>query len=238
MRKAIAPKSVPAAVPLMRIVGEVVKRPIGSVRKNSWNPNEFTPHMMASLKHGLKEDGWVISQSMLIWGLDDKGVRRDIIIDGEHRWIAAQELGFTEAPMVFQDGLSEAQAKALTIKLDAKRGKFGWKLDGLVQELNVDLGVPDLGMELGFEKTALEDLLADDSPDLEGATKAPTKPKGTGEGSAGTRATVQYNLVFGDEEEQRIWYAFIKRIRQEPGKTISARVTGVLQRLLDGQLKP
>lgn len=77
-----------------RVVGEVVMRPLSDVQKNSWNPNRMTDFMKESLKQGLLSDGWLKSQSLLIWGTDDKGERRDVIIDGEHRWSAASELGF------------------------------------------------------------------------------------------------------------------------------------------------
>lgn len=117
-------KLVQETTPQPKVVGKVEMKPIGFVKKNTWNPNRFTKEMLASLKHGLLTDGWLISQSLLVWGTDEKGKVKNIIIDGEHRWQVAMELGFKDGPMVFLHGLTEAQAKALTVKMDSKRGRF------------------------------------------------------------------------------------------------------------------
>src|SRR5690606_20965829 len=129
------------------IIGKVVEAKLKSVKPNSWNPNTMTPEQYASLRDGLIVDGWIRSQALLVWRTDENRKRKNIIIDGEHRWKGAVERGWTTAPMVFLDGLTEAQAKALTIKLDAKRGKFDeTAIARLVQELNSqDVKVTDLG---------------------------------------------------------------------------------------------
>ena len=137
--------------------GEVVLRPLAQVKPNKWNPNRMTTHQMDSLVHGLRTDGWLASQSLLVWGTDDKGVAQNVIIDGEHRYRAAGIVGIVSGPMVFLDGLSEAQAKALTIKMNQKRGDFDdAALESLVRELVGDLTTLDgVDLELGFDPTEL-----------------------------------------------------------------------------------
>ncbi len=86
-----------AAAPEARLVGDkVLIKPLDLVKPNAWNPNRMTPFQRESLKVGLLSDGWLISQSLLIWGTDDKGVEKNIIIDGEQRWTVATANGFTK----------------------------------------------------------------------------------------------------------------------------------------------
>ncbi len=149
------------ATDVPRIVGKVVVKPLKDVRPNPWNPNRMTPFVRASLKQGLLADGWLSSQSLLIWGKDDKGARQDLIIDGEHRWTLATELGFATGPMVFLDGLTEAKVKALTVKMNQKRGEFDeTALATLLQEIQYDLGVDNLSLDLGIGDEELMKMLA------------------------------------------------------------------------------
>ena len=151
-----------------RVVGVVENRPLDSVKPNAWNPNRMTDFEMRSLSDGLLRDGWLSSQAVLVWGKDAKGKRRDVIIDGEHRWTAARELGFVEGPMVVLDGLTEAQAKALTIKMNSKRGRFDEDLlRTLIGEIQFDLAVPDLSVELGIDPDNLMRHLAIEAETIE-----------------------------------------------------------------------
>lgn len=148
-----------SSTPKLRIAGNVVIAPLSRVKPNTWNPNQMTEFLRESTKRGLVEDGWVAAYALLVWGKDEKGKRRDIIIDGEHRWELASELGFTEGPMVFLDGLTEKQAREMTIKFDAKRGKFDdLRLADLIRSI-AEPGDADLGMRLGFDDVALAALM-------------------------------------------------------------------------------
>ncbi len=169
--RAALPVEIGAALAGSQIVGEVVVRPLASVKPNTWNPNRMTDFDRESLTVGLREDGWLKAQSLLIWGTDNKGKRRDVIIDGEQRWTVAAAAGFTEGPMVFLDGVSERDAKKLTIKFDKKRGRFDdYAIGSLVRELAAGSEDPNLGIDLGFDEKEFKALLASaDSGDLSGA---------------------------------------------------------------------
>lgn len=149
------------------IVGEVVVRPLASVKLNGWNPHRIPPHLYESLKHGLKTDGWLAAQALLVWGTDERGERRDTVIDGEHRWRAATELGMVEGPMVFLDGLTLAQAKAHTVKMDSRRGSFQEdRLAELLRDVGADV-VGDVSLDLGLAREDVDRMLADHpAPDL------------------------------------------------------------------------
>lgn len=163
----------PPAGPAVR--GVAVLRPLADVVANPWNPNRMTDHMFRSVVHGLKTDGWVASQALLVWGTDETGATRNTIIDGEHRWRAAQEAGFTAGPMVFLDGVSELEAKALTVKLNQKRGDWDDELLGpLLREL-AEAKPPDMAMDLGIMEEDLAWLLAPPKTPEEPAS-TPTRP--------------------------------------------------------------
>ena len=160
--------------------GEVVLRALSSVQPNGWNPNVVSPEKMASIEHGFRTDGWLLSQALLVWGTDDAGARRDLIIDGEHRWKAGGTVGLAQGPMVFLDGLPEVEAKALTVKMNQRRGE--WDSEGLaalLRDIQVDL--PDAGaLDFGFPQAELDALLA---YGVEGGS--PGESPGTGPSGAG-----------------------------------------------------
>ena len=149
------------------IRGEVVVRALSTVKPNGWNPNVMTDEMKASLVHGLQEDGWLASQALLIWGSDQDGSEMNLIIDGEHRYRAALEIGMENGPMVVLDGLTEGEAKALTIKMNQKRGD--WNTDSLAALLK-DIAASSedglTGVSLGFGEEELMKLLATPEPEI------------------------------------------------------------------------
>ena len=119
---------------------------LSKLKPNAWNPNRMDEATWRMFVDGMRRDGWIMSQSILVWR--DKNV----IIDGEHRYRAATELGYTLGPVVFIDDITESQAKTLTIALNAKRGEFDSKSLGDVIRSIVDSGFSsdDLASELGF----------------------------------------------------------------------------------------
>lgn len=152
---------------------------LSSVKPNTWNPNVLTPFQRESLKHGLRTEGWLYSHSLLIWRTDDKGKPRGIIIDGEHRWLVAGEIGFAEGPMVYLDGLTEHEAKALTIKADARRGQFDDELlVKLLKELQPDHAAETLSLDLGISDATLAKLLSPEPPKQGKGPKTAGLPSG------------------------------------------------------------
>jgi ParB-like chromosome segregation protein Spo0J len=156
--------------------GKVVTFALDKLKPNGWNPNVVTPEKMVSIEYGFRTDGWLVSQALLVWRKDETGKVQNVIIDGEHRWKAARSVGLAEGPVVFLDGVSEVDAKSLTIKLNQKRGE--WDEDALAALLReVQGSSEDLGLDFGFDGGELERLLAggSDAPPTvgEGATPPP-----------------------------------------------------------------
>lgn len=149
----------PSDAPAPRITGKVEIIALDRVRPNSWNPNRMTEFQVESTREGMKHQGWLASYALLVWRTDEQGRERNLIIDGEHRWRIAQELGFEKGPMVFLDGVSAKRAKEMTIEFDNKRGKFD---NVALRDLLKDIGLDDgLAFRLGFDEDTFNDLMKD-----------------------------------------------------------------------------
>jgi ParB-like chromosome segregation protein Spo0J len=132
-------------------------RALETVAPNDWNPNRMTELQVESTRDGFRRHGWLASYALLVWGTDERGREQNIIIDGEHRWRIAREMGFREGPMVFMYGVTKAQAIELTIELDAKRGRFD---DVALRDAIKLIGVDDgLAFRLGFDDATFKALM-------------------------------------------------------------------------------
>ena len=179
-----------------KVIGKLEYVALGAVSPNDWNPNRLTPRQYESLKHGLATDGWITSQALLVWGTDESGVARNVIIDGEHRWRAAGDLGYEDVPVVYLNGITELAAKALTIKLDAKRGQFDQdKLGGLVGELMGTLGSADLALDLGFTDGEIAQMMSGEEVVIVDDSPAPVLPKAKDETPSPTSHTSENNVA-------------------------------------------
>lgn len=83
-----------------------------SITPNDYNPNRQNDHEFALLKKSMQEDGF--TQPVLI-GTDGN------IVDGEHRWRAALDLGLELIPIV-RVPMDAAQARIATLRHNRARG--------------------------------------------------------------------------------------------------------------------
>ncbi len=194
---------------------EPVDAELRLVKPNDWNPNEMTEDEYEGTKHGLKTRGWYRSQAMLIWGTDEKGRVQNVIIDGEHRWKGAIEIGMKTAPMVFIHGLTRDQAKGLTIEIDRKRGKFNQeKLGHLVREIQHQFPPETMARDLGFNPEEMMKLLAEPAVNLN--TGDEREPDGEGGGVGGTVVSgnphVKQVPLFFDPKEYDAFQAAVQKL--------------------------
>lgn len=183
--------------------------PLDSVAPNDWNMNELPAHKYESLLHNLKEEGWVRSQPLLVWGSDEKGRAKNVIINGEHRWKAAQELGFREGPMVILHGISRAKAIELTIKLDNTRGEFDKaELNTLLRNFLPAAKLPNAALSLGFTQPELNKVFALPAIRLDGgATPAAGEEGGKAKPAVVTsrnNASKQVPLYLGGDQRELV----------------------------------
>lgn len=142
-----------------KLRGKVEILPLDLVAPNPWNPNRVPEHVMEAIRYGFRTDGWLVSQALLVWATDEIETPQNLIIDGEHRWKCARDVGLHEGPMVRLYGLSLREAKALTVKLNQKRGD--WSEDGVARVL-AELATEGevLAVDFGFAQTEIDALLA------------------------------------------------------------------------------
>lgn len=87
--------------------------PVESLTPNQYNPNRQSDHDFELLLRSMREDGFtqpVVAQA----------ANREIV-DGEHRWRAAQALGYSEIPVVFVD-MTPEQMRIATLRHNRARG--------------------------------------------------------------------------------------------------------------------
>lgn len=93
--------------------------PIDWLEPNPWNTNALNDRTQRALHESIQEFGFI--DPVVVRRLPDDEHPRYQIIDGEHRWKAAKDEGYTECP-VFVIDVDDMQAQRLTIILNETRG--------------------------------------------------------------------------------------------------------------------
>lgn len=87
---------------------------VDDIVPNAYNPNRQSSHEFELLCRSIEEDGF--TQPCVV-RISDK-----MIVDGEHRWRAAQSIGMEEIPVVFVE-MSDAQMRIATLRHNRARGE-------------------------------------------------------------------------------------------------------------------
>ena len=144
-RKAIEQR----ATRLESLVVEYV--PIDSIFPNAYNPNRQSEHDFALLCKSMEEDGF--TQPILVCKPGN------IIVDGEHRWRAAHQLGYTEIPVVFVT-MTDEQMRIATLRHNRARGSEDVNLSAAVLRDLRELGALDWAIDsLNIDTSDLTRLL-------------------------------------------------------------------------------
>jgi len=113
--------------------------PLSKAQPNGWNPNMMDATMYRKELASLRKFGYVNPILVRHKGKDYE------IIDGEHRWRALHELGYEEAEVTVIEGISDEEARQLTIVLNETRGNPDpTRLGVLLRELLQDVPKSDL----------------------------------------------------------------------------------------------
>jgi len=112
-----------SATPNGRAAEAAIVVPIELIEPNPWNPNAMDEAMFEKELASIRKFGFVdpltVREMHHPMGLDDWYE----IIDGEHRWRAAKELGLTELPCWNLGVIDDDDARELTIVLNETRGQ-------------------------------------------------------------------------------------------------------------------
>lgn len=157
------------------------------------NSRTHSDEQVAQIAASIKEFGW--TNPVLIDA--DHG-----IIAGHGRVMAARKLGLDKVPCIVLSHLSDAQKKALIIADNKLALNAGWDTEMLsveideLRDLNFDINL------LGFEQQELNDLIG-----------TPNLPPETVD-EKDLNYTIQYNIVFDEEEQQEDWYGFVRFLKE------------------------
>ncbi|NWJ46444.1 MAG: ParB N-terminal domain-containing protein [Chloroflexi bacterium] len=130
------------AIALKKVAVEYV--PIMSISPNGYNPNRQSEQDFELLIRSMEEDGF--TTPILV----NKDLKQ--IVDGEHRWRAAQVLGFKEIPVVYTT-MTYEQARISTIRHNRARG---------THDIDLEIDILQDLQKLGALDWAAESLMLDD----------------------------------------------------------------------------
>lgn len=214
----------------LRVTGVFVPELVlDKVKPNNWNPNKVPLHKMEAIREGMKREGWILSEPLLIWESDEKGRKKMVIINGEHRWTIAKGLGFKTGPAVVLRGLSKAKAVEHTIMLDNNRGEFEEAPLALaIKSILPSIKTEDPAKRLGFTQIQYTKLM--ELPKLAQPGKAEGgKSGGIGRGRSQNDVAKQVNLYM-DDDQHREFMDKVTRLGDELGLD---NVTKVVLRSVD-----
>jgi len=163
--------------------------PIETLRPNPWNPNVQSEFIFARERASIREFGFVDPVTVReVPGAD--GLE---IVDGEHRWRAAREEGFTDIAVVNLGVIPDHVAKRLTVVLNGTRGEADTtKLSELIHELAQE--GPELLAVLPFTEQELKRYLDLATFDLSVLDNPPQSPSTDGGDLPETRVRLKLDL--------------------------------------------
>ena len=127
--------------------------PVEQIQPNKYNPNRQSEHDFDMLKKSMEVDGF--TQPVIVHRPTAE------IVDGAHRWRAAQAVALTEIPVVFVD-MTPEQMRVSTLRHNRARGSEDVELTAQVLRDLRELGALDWATEgLLLDDTELERLLDD-----------------------------------------------------------------------------
>lgn len=140
---------------------------IADITPAARNPRTHSAEQVAQIAAAMREWGWTIP--VLV---DEQGT----LIAGHGRLLAAQRLGYDEAPVMVAHGWTDAQKRAYVIADNKLALNAGWDADLLGIDL-AELSADGYALELlGFDAAELKEWMPDADADASGA--AGDVPKG------------------------------------------------------------
>jgi hypothetical protein len=146
-----------------------------NIGPNPWNPNEMDADMLAHARASITTFGFVDPVTVRKLGGNYQ------IIDGEHRWRIALELGLETIPVFDLGTITDSVAQQLTIVLNETRGQANpQKLGSLLKDLMAKETKDALLSTLPYTREAFDRLTG--LPDMDWANLGvPNRPQVSGE---------------------------------------------------------
>lgn len=161
----------------VKMVGVELRVPVEAITPNNWNPNRMDEFMFQKELASIRAFGFV--DPVTVREIGD-GLYE--ILDGEHRWRAAQDLGMKMIPCWNLGYVPDPIAKQLTVVLNETRGRADEdKLSALLNDLLTSESSADLMENLPFDAERFRALTGSDfdwseldSPDASDQTEPET----------------------------------------------------------------
>lgn len=144
--------------------------PVGDVAPNPWNPNRQSDHDFELLMRSMDEDGF--TQPIVVMRITKEALAEDdalsgfkvgqiVIVDGEHRWRAGQNLDYEKVPVV-EVPMNIAQARIATLRHNRARGSEDYELSAQVLRDLEQLGAMEWAQDsLMLDEADVNRLLSD-----------------------------------------------------------------------------
>jgi ParB/RepB/Spo0J family partition protein len=100
----------------------LLKLELNQIRANSWNANFMDAQEREALKQCMHKAGPEKTLPIVVRKMFDEGYE---IVDGEHRWTIAKELGWEKISVVVREA-DDLQARAFCVSYNKLRGRFNW----------------------------------------------------------------------------------------------------------------
>ena len=179
---------------------EVVQASLESVIPYANNPRNnvsAVDHVAASIQEFGFRQPIVVDQDM-------------VILVGHTRLEAARQLGLESVPIHIATGLTDSQKRAYRIADNRVAQDSSWDQDLLKIELE-DLELEGYDLEqTGFTLPELDMLMMDKEEEED---EDPSLLEDS--------YTIQYNIIFNDEQEQKQWMSFLKWLKNEYTGTVT-----------------
>ncbi len=158
----------------MEIKGTLITVKVGQILPNKWNPNQQSKFIFEKEKKSIRDHGFI-----------DPCTAREIkpgmyeLIDGEHRWRAAKEIGLKEVTLNNLGKVPKVIAQQLTLILNDTRGEAQQdKLSDLLSSIKLEIGLDQMVANLPYQEMQISSLLASSSIDWSKVGSEPIRPPG------------------------------------------------------------
>lgn len=130
------------------------------ISKNPWNPNRMTAAMFAKAIESISLYGFI--DPLTVRHLGENLYQ---IIDGEHRYDAGIALAMDRFPCTVIEGLTDAQAKKLTIVMNELHGQADpGKMGDLLADILALTSLDDLMVALPYDESVLAGFMQSAAP--------------------------------------------------------------------------
>lgn len=136
---------------------QIVKVPVSQLKPNAYNPNQQTVSDFDLLVKSIEADGFTLPVVVNDGSLDPE--LKDMIIDGEHRWRAAQVLEMDEIPVIYK-AMDQAGMRVSTIRHNQARGHHDAMMEAnVLRELSQSLSKDEMTEALNIDAVELDVML-------------------------------------------------------------------------------